>query len=482
MAAETGEPRQSELTADPGSFRDRSNRVFRAGDRILRGVSADALRNWEALLACGLAGELQASGQIVKTEIAPPPGGAGAEHWAGFLSHELIPFVSYPYEWSFEMLKDAALLHLDILEQAIPRGWTLKDASGYNVQWKNAKPVFIDIPSFEPYRKGESWQGYRQFCMMFLFPLMLKAYKEIDFASFLRSNLDGIDPLVASRLLSDRRSRKGVFSHVYLHAQMQARAAKRELAEAKRLTETAKGELEKATSMRHSLAMVLGTIDDLKRTVRKLSLRDEQTTWGNYDTDHSYSDASFEAKKAFVARHAGAKHRRMVWDMGCNTGSFSRVCEPHADVVISMDGDAKAVDRLYRYEKTRQVSKLLPLIIDLGNVSPNQGWRGAERKALDKRGYPELVLCLALIHHIVITANIPMDEFIGWLHDLGGDVVIEFVSAEDDMSRMLLRNKINQYQDYTKENFERLASQGFVIEDSLDLKGGHRTIYFLRHR
>ncbi len=474
------------IIADEGSFRDRNNRVYRSDTRVLRGVSSEALRNWQDISQETFFRDLVAAGKVVVTDDVSSS--VDAEHatlrtWEGVLAHQLIPFISYPYEWSFGMLKDAALLHLDIIEEAISNGWILKDCSAYNVQWANCKPIFIDIPSFERYAEGDPWRGYRQFCMMFLYPLMLKAYKGIDFGLLLRSNLEGIDPVFAAKLLGGpTRLRKGVFSHVHLHAKMQERAAKRELAEARRLTESAKGELSKSFRARHSLAMVLGTIQGLRRTVEKMRSPDEQTTWGNYDTDHSYSDASLEAKKRFVVKHASAAQREMVWDIGCNTGTFSRLCEPYAENVISIDGDAKSIDRLYHHERAREKSKLLPLIVNLSNVSPNQGWRGAERKALEKRGRPQLVLCLALIHHMVIAANIPMDEFVSWLHELGGDLIIEFVSATDDMSRMLLRNRVDQYQNYTVERFEELVAQKFTIVDSEELKGGHRKIYFLRHR
>ncbi len=470
--------------ADPGSFRDRNNRVFDDGDQIYRGVSAEALENWRNVSRTAFFRELSDRAKIVATQEADvqkqtPELGS----WPGLLVHERVPFLSYPYEWSFGMLKDAALLHLELLEAALEEGWTLKDSSAFNVQWKGPCPVFIDIPSMEPYVEGEPWRGYRQFCMMFLYPLMFKAYRGIDFAPFLRSNLEGIDPSLANKILTGRtRFRKGVLTHVSLHARMQERAAARELDEAKVLTEDAKGEVRGARSFRHSKAMLLGTIQGLQRTIRKMTSPDARTVWGNYDTDHSYGDESFQKKKDFVSRHGGERHRGLVWDIGCNTGTFSRLCEDFSDWIVSIDGDPKAIERLYQHEKEREGSKLLPMIIDLSNISPNQGWRGAERKALDARGKPDLVLCLALIHHMVITANIPMSEFIDWLASLGGDVIIEFVSAEDDMSRMLLRNKVNQYDDYTEAEFERLASEKFDIADSEPLKGGHRKIYYLRWR
>lgn len=469
------------LVADPGSFRDRSNRVFDDGKNIVRGVDGAALGKWRDLQAESFFQELAEQRAVVKTEEIPAP--AELSGWAGALSHERIPFLSYPYEWSFGMLQDAALLHLDILLKALDAGWTLKDASAYNIQFINSRPVFIDIPSFEPHVEGEPWKGYRQFCMMFLYPLMLKAYRGVDFAPFLRSDLEGIDPTVADRLLGGRvRLRKGVLSHVMLHSRMQQHAAASELDEARHLTEEAGGNVGQKTWSRQSKTMVLATIDGLRRTVAKLRSPDGRTTWGNYDTDHSYGDVSFERKREFVAKHAGDRTRRIIWDIGCNTGTFSRLCESHCDHVISIDGDPKAIERLYQAEKRRDGSKLLPMIMDLSNVSPAQGWRGRERKALEERGEPDLVLCLALIHHMVISANIPMTEFIEWLHGLGGDVIIEFVTAEDDMARMLLRNKVNQYEDYTIANFERLVSERFDVTDSEGLKGGHRKIYYLRRR
>ncbi len=480
-----------EISPDAGSFRDRNNRVFRAGDKIFRGISEAAHDNWSAVSATSFFKALTAEGKIVRTtditgETQARTGDLSS--WPAVLAHETVPFISYPYEWSFGMLKDAALLHLEILERAIPEGWTLKDSSAYNIQFVGARPVFIDIPSFEPYRAGDPWGGYRQFCMMFLYPLMVKAYLGVDFGPLMRAYLDGIDPALANKLLwRAARFKKGVISHVYLHSKMQANASGKELDEARRRTEDAGdaaegSEPERKNHLRHSQAMVLGLIEGLHSTIAKMKSPDERTVWGDYDADHSYSDASHQKKKDFIAQRAATGGYRKIWDIGCNTGVFSRLCAPFADQVISIDGDAKAIDRLYQHEKAEGAGKILPMIVDLGNVSPNQGWRGAERKSLEGRGRPDLILCLALIHHIVISANIPMGEFIDWLADLGGDLIIEFVTAEDAMSKMLLRNKADQYQDYTLEEFERLISVRFEIAGSEELKGGHRKIYFLRRR
>ena len=467
---------------DPGSFRDRSNRVYDDGRRIYRGIDAQALSNWRAVRNHAFFRTLQSKGRIVNTrEWDESSDGPEAGTWAAHLVHERVPFVTYPYEWSFGMLKDAALLHLEILERAIPADWTLKDASAFNVQWHGARAIFIDVPSFEPYTKGEAWVGYRQFCMMFLYPLMFRAYKGIDYLPFLRGSLEGIEPATANQVLTGfSRFRRGVLSHVYLHAKMQEKYANKDLDEAKSLTEESNQQgPAKQRKFKHTEAMVLGTIQGLRRLVEGLHIPDSRTNWGDYDSEHSYAETSFEIKQQFVTKHVHAKKRRMAWDLGCNTGHFSKICAENSDYVISVDGDDKAIERLYQEQKKRGADSILPLVINLANISPNQGWRGRERKALDERGKPELILCLALIHHIVITANIPLEEFLGWLRELGADVIIELVGLSDDMTKMLLRNRVNQYEELSEPNFERIVSELFVIKDTQTLKGDDRKLYFL---
>lgn len=469
------------LTWDRGSFRDRANRIYDDGQTIFRGVNDDVLNNFKKFSDTALYETLVSEGKLVRSSVAEAPLGERlSEHWAGFLVHERIPFISYPYEWTFGMLKDAALLQLELLERAIPAGWTQKDATAYNIQWRGARPVFIDLPSFEPYKEGEPWAGYRQFCMMFLYPLMLRAYKGVDYRPMLRSNLEGIEPDIANQILSGfTRFRKGVFGHVYLHARMQRRYSSADISEAKTLTETSGKEVSERKGMRHSLAMVMGTIQGLASTVRKLSIAEGETTWGDYDKSHSYAKESFEIKKSFVAKHAATRRRYLVWDLGCNTGTFSRICAEHSDYVVAADGDEKAVERLYQSLKSDGLENILPLVMNLANISPNQGWGRRERKAFDSRQKPQLVLCLALIHHIVISANIPLAEFVRWLRSLDSDVVIEYVGLEDDMVKMLLRNRVNQYGDLAPEQFEATLASAFNIEDTAPLKGGHRKLYFL---
>ena len=180
---------------ESGSFRDPHSRVVEADGAVLRLLSEQGLRDWNALAASELFKEAVAAGKLVGTEVESEdavdlPDGL-VDGAAAVLRHEVVPFVSYPYEWTFAMLKDAALLQLELLRGALDENLILKDSSPYNVQWRGARPLFIDIGSFESLREGEPWVGYRQFCMLFLYPLLLQAYKDIPFQPWLRAGSTG---------------------------------------------------------------------------------------------------------------------------------------------------------------------------------------------------------------------------------------------------------------------------------------------------
>jgi SAM-dependent methyltransferase len=453
---------------EPGSYRDRNGGVFYRDGEVFRGISAKALANWERLSATRFLDDFTSRGSIVRTErIRDTVAGSGP--WAAVLKHEPIPFVSYPYEWTFGMLKDAALLHLDLMQAALEEGFILKDSSAYNIQWQGARPVFIDIPSFEVLEEGQPWVGYRQFCELFLYPLMLQAYKGIDFRPWLRGSLDGISAGSLRPLLSMRDLlRPGVMMHVVAQNALQRRYSGQD------------------RNVRSSLAqagfdksLIVRNVQNLRKIIAAMKPAGGKTEWSDYASTHSYGEADFEAKRAFVRDAAGSRRWRRVWDIGCNTGTFSRIAAEHADYVVAMDGDWMAVERLYQTQKERpDKGSTLPLVVNLSDPSPGQGWRGMERKPLPDRGKPELTLCLAFIHHIVISANIPMADFIRWLANLGTALVIEFVGREDEMVQTLLRNKDDQYDDYRPEVFEALLAQHFEIRESRPLKGGKRSIHF----
>ena len=457
-------PEAGGIEREAGSFRDRNGRVYYDDRRVLRRLSPRALANWHLLQSAPFFGRHMEAGRIVRTRLTEEHADGG-----GVLEHARIPFVSYPYEWTFGMLKDAALLHLDLMRDALEDGFILKDSSPYNIQWEGVHPVFIDVPSFELLGPGVPWVGYRQFCELLLYPLLLQAYKGVDFRPWLRGRIDGIPAEEMRRLMSARDLlRPGVLLHVVAQGALQQRYAGSR--------QDVRGALADAGFDKR---LIQRNVAKLTSLVSHLGPAKTATAWSDYDRTHSYDPVEFEAKSAFVKRAAETRRWRLAWDLGCNTGTFSRLVEPHADYVVAMDADWMAIEHLYRRECAGRASrKVLPLVVNLADTSPNQGWRGAERKDLAARGRAELTLCLALVHHVVITANIPLADFIDWLAQLGTAVVIEFVERDDEMVQALLANREDQYDDYHPENFRRLLADRFQIRAEEPLKGGRRRIFF----
>jgi hypothetical protein len=465
----------NDVRLDPGSFRDRTARVFYHDGKVFRGLDASALREWEALSATGFYRAFSNSGSIVATQrldLSAVPLPSSDHPWAGVLEHERLPFVSYPYEWSFGMLRDAALLQLDLVLSALEEGMSLKDASAYNIQWKGAAPVFVDIASFYMRKEREPWVGYRQFCQMFLYPLLVQAYRDVPFQPWMRGNIDGMDAELCLRLMSARDYlRASVLLHVYLQAKAQAAysGTKRDV----------RADLRQAG---FDTRIIKANATRLRATIAALEWKWGSTTWSDYDKCGHYEAADAAQKQAFVREIAGTKPWNLVWDIGCNVGVFSRIAAERARYVVAMDGDHVAIDRLYRALKADRVPNILPLVINIADPSPNLGWRNMERKRIDERGRPDLVLALALIHHLVIGANIPLAEFIQWLFDLGGDVVIEFVTREDPMVITLLRNKEDHYHDYHVDVFERTLASKFQVVKRQSLGSGTRILYYAQRQ
>ncbi len=465
------------VRVEPGSFRDRDSRVVVAPDAVYRALSGTGADDWRALANSPLLERLTTEGTLIGTEeVGPEALGESAadilpEGTETVLRHERVPFVSYPYEWSFGMLRDAALLQLDLELASLDEGLTLKDATPYNVQFRGSAPVFIDVGSFERLREGEPWTGYRQFCMLFLFPLLLQAYKEIPFQPWLRGSIDGITPTEAARFFSFRdRFRRGVLTHVALHARLERRYEARDTGEVK---EELKKKKIKTELIKTSV----------RKLVSKLSWKAGDTAWTNYRQDCTYTDADAEQKATFVREAAASTRPGLTWDMGCNDGAYSRIAAEHSDYVVAFDYDQATVDALYRSLRADDERRILPLVANLADPSPGLGWRGLERRTLEDRGTPDLVLALALIHHVSITANVPIAEFLDWLRELEATLVIEFPRREDPMVKRLLSGKREgSNADYQLETFERLLAERFDVERSESLPSGVRNLYLARPR
>jgi len=459
----------SMAAVNAGSFRDRDGRVYHFEGRVFRGLSESALETYRKLQQKPFYKKLAESGKIIGTrEIAaehnPLPDSLQAQ-WAGFLEHDPVAVISYPYEWTFSMLKAAASLQLHLVERAIVNGFALKDATPYNIQFVNRKPVFIDIPSFEILQEGEPWSGYRQFCEMFLFPLFLQAYKSCNFQPFMRAAIDGVDVQAASALFSFRdRFRKGVLSHVWLQSKLDRRYGGS--------SENVRSNLKSAGFNRE---LILVNVRKMQKLVKKLEWEASGSEWGDYSEFHNYSDDDHVRKEEFIRDAVINEKPQTVWDIGCNTGQFSRIAAAQCSQVVSTDIDHVAVERLFLSPETPD--NILPLVQNIADPSPNWGWRNRERSDLQARSKPDLVLCLALIHHVVITANIPLAEFIDWLAGLTDKLVIEYVSRKDDKVETLLRNKEDKYRDYSRESLEVNLKRHFDIRQQQDVNNGDRTLY-----
>ncbi len=457
---------------DPGSFRDPTSRVFVAADAVYRGLRADAAAELEEITSTELFERLTRQRKVVGTEwVEDPP--EGLEGWEGVLRHERIPFLSYPYEWSFEMLRDAARLQLEILTSGLDVDIACKDASSYNVQFVGARPVFIDVGSFERYRTGDPWFGYRQFCQLFLYPLMFQAYKDLPFQPWLRGSVDGVTPAEARGVLGGRKAgRKGVLTHVLLHARAEERYADTD--------RDVRSEM-KAAGFKKEL--IVANLKGLTKIVEGMEWDRSTSEWSQYGERAHYSDRDLDRKSEFVRAVAASRERRLVWDIGANDGRFSRLAAEHAAYVVALDVDALVVDGLYKALRAERNEKILPVVMNLADPSPGIGWRGRERAAFLERGRPDLVLALAVIHHLAIGANVPVPEILDLLADLRCESVVEFPTREDQMVRKLLRNKREGIHDeYDLSAFRAQAEKRFEIRSEEALPSGTRVLFHLAPR
>ncbi len=468
------DPSTSGVGTEPASFRDPSSTVFYVDGRVLRGLSKQGAEDYEALAATRFFPQVVQAGQIIGTRSLPVedlPAAAGASDpaWALVLEHDRVPVVSYPYEWTFSMLKSAALLHLDLLQQGLAEGQTMKDGYAYNVQFVGARPVFIDVGSFEPARQGEPWAGYRQFCQTFLYPLLLTAHKGVRFQPWLRGAVQGIAPRDIRPLFRGRDLlRAGVLKHVVLHQAMDARFSKARASDTRQ-------ELQEAG---FSTELQAATVKAIRKLVAKLRWRAGESAWSDYQCTSTYTDSEKERKQAFVRRTVAAAPVRLCYDLGANDGTYSRVAAEHAGYVVAADSDDLTVDLLFQSLAKEGEERILPITLDLCDPSPGLGWRGRERSAFFERGRPDVVLALALIHHLAITGNVPLAELVHWWHGLGARLVVEFVDPEDPMADRLLANKPpGMHGDYRRAVFERLLEERFEVLAREELPSGTRVLY-----
>ena len=449
-----------------GSFRDPSGFVFLKDNTIYRQINIEYKENYDFLMSSGLYKDLVDSNLLIahkEVDIAP----AISDKAYKIIKPEPINFISYPYEWSFSQLKDAALTTLKIQKRALDFGMSLKDCSAYNIQFKDGKPILIDTLSFEKYNENIQWVApYRQFCRHFLAPLSLMRYVDVHLNQLLSVYIDGIPLDFASTLLPIRTKFKlPLFYHLHINAKLQKHFADKPM-------DTKKYKL--------NLKALFDLISKLKSATENLKWNPKKTEWADYYDSTNYSSTAFDHKKYLVEEFLKKTNPKSVLDLGANTGVFSHIAGSMGIQTISVDNDPAAVEKNYTECVRRNETKVLPLLIDLTNPSPDIGWTNKERMSFLKRAHADAVIALALIHHLAISNNLPLKKLAEFFNKMGDYLIIEFIPKKDSQVQRLLSRREDIFSEYTQECFETDFKKYFAILDTKKIKNSERTLYLMK--
>lgn len=464
-------PSKDAINRLSGSFRDPSGFLYLENGTLFRSVGNVYQQNYDHLVRSGLYDKLAGENLLIRHEEVPSEVSRPGEYKV--IRPEVVPFISYPYEWCFSQLKDAALTLIKIQKRALEFQMSLKDASAYNIQFFRGQPVLIDTLSFEIYKENQPWIAYRQFCQHFLAPLSLMACRDIRLSQLLRVHIDGIPLDLASSLLPvSTWFSPALLSHIHLHAKTQKRYAPSDDGKEKRLPAS-------VSVSKHSLIALL---HHLESAISSLQWQPAGTEWADYYEDTNYSSEAMAHKKRLVKDYLTESAPLTVWDMGANNGVFSRVAAADGINTISCDVDPAAVEKNYRLVRRDGERQILPLCLDLTNPSPAIGWANEERFSLCQRGPADAVLALALIHHLAISNNLPFSHIAKFFSRLARFLIIEFVPKEDSQVQRLLKTREDIFPDYTRELFELAFGCEFRILKSQPLAGTHRTMYLMERK
>jgi len=446
------------------SFRDPSGFLFYREGLIYRQINFYYKENYDFLINSRLYEDLTNAGLLIphkEVDIKP----INIDKAYKVIRPELIPFISYPYEWCFSQLKDAALATLSIQKKALEFDMSLKDCSAYNIQFKNGKPIFIDTLSFEKYREGEPWVAYRQFCQHFLAPLALMCFTDIRLNQLLQTYIDGIPLDLASRLLPLRtRFSFSLSLHIHLHAKSQGHFAGKAIDKGRH----------KMNRLAHR-----GFIDSLESIVQKLTWQPKGTEWSDYYEDTNYSVDALGHKKELLGEFLSKIDPKTVWDLGSNEGTFSRIASNKGVQTVSFDVDPAAVEKNYRQCVKKKEINILPLLLDLTNPSPGIGWENRERMSFLERGPVDTVFALALIHHLAISNNLPLSKIADFFSKICESLIIEFVPKNDSQVQRLLSTREDIFPDYTQQGFEDEFKKYFTIREVIKIRDSRRVLYMM---
>ncbi len=447
------------------SFRDPSGFVFQESGRIYRQVNPPYIETYLDFATSGLKAHLEGSGQLLKawlSDHAPIDETVGAK----VFECDRLAMWSYPYEWCFSQLKAAAFLTLELARSSLEFGFVLKDASAFNVQFVGGAATFVDLLSFDRYVDGTPWIAYRQFCQHFLAPLALQAWVDPRLGQLMRLHLDGIPlDLAASLMPAAARLRPGLAAHLFLHAKSTNQPAQK---------------VDKAPHL--SKLGFLALLDSLKGLIESLKWEPKQTEWGDYYTKTNYSDDSLSAKKALVREYISlVPEAKTAWDLGSNDGTFSQLLAGAGLDTVAWDIDPAAAEKGFLSHRG-EAKAPLNLLLDLANPTPALGWAHSERESFLARGPVDIVMALALIHHLRIGNNTPLTMIADLFSKIGRWAIVEFVPKEDSQVQRLLASRPDIFTDYDQVGFELAMSNRFEIRRQEVVPGTVRTLYLLERR
>ena len=449
------------------SFRDPSGFLFIDKYKLYRVISSQYKNNYDYLIDSGLYCKL-VEGKLLIPHVEVSLDGYKHKDIYKIIEPELIPFISYSYEWCFSQLKDAALLLIKIQREALNYNMILKDASSYNIQFYKGRPILIDTLSFEIYQDDQPWVAYRQFCQHFLAPLFLMAEIDIGFNKLMSLYIDGIPIYLASKFLPKSTWLKfSILTHIHLHAKTQNKYQETQQ----------KIKLHKLN--KHSL---IGLIDHLDKTIDSIKWNPAGTEWGNYYADTNYLPESMTDKKYLVAKYLGICKPSTLWDFGANTGIITRIASDKNIASIAFDIDPVAVEKNYLMIKEKNETMILPLCIDINNPSAAIGWANKERLSLWERGPVDMIISLALVHHLVISNNLPFSHIALLFFTNTRFLLIEYIPKEDSQVQRLLYTRDDIFSEYTQACFEESFLKYFIILEHQKILNTHRVIYLMEKR
>jgi ribosomal protein L11 methylase PrmA len=452
------------MQTNPASFRDNSGFVFKQNDKVYRYIHPGYETHYRQLMNSGLYEELVKTKKLIPhQEITETTEFNFAD--GKVLLPEQISFISYPYEWSFDMWKDAALLTLQIALASLKKEMILKDATPFNVQFVNGRPVFIDTLSFENYEAGKPWIAYHQFSECFLAPLLLMHYCHPDTNKLFTVYPNGIPINVLVNLLPKRSKwNMGTFLHIHLQAKFAGKQKQKPGGE--------------NNFSKQKLELLLKGLESF---VQKLSPQKVKTTWDDYYTDTILGDDYLKAKTTLVKSFSNFIDFKSVIDLGANDGHFSLLFDEKKNV-IATDADSNCINDLYLKIKKDNLSNILPLVNDLTVPSPAIGWANAERESITKRLKADLVLALALVHHLAIAKNVPLRFIAGWLQPMGEHLIIEFVPKDDEKVKLLLQNRKDIFDEYSLGNFRSIFAEKYKIVKEEKVGNTSRILFLMTRK